>query len=176
MKGWTVVTAMSDNPTILDTFELTNEASPSAKIRVEAWDGAHQKQAVKAYFQDLRNETSPDDLVCFVGHNALMDLFIANAPARKSTRDVNIYRGRKGVVIACQSSPYFEPHHEQLGVESYVMTWGLMAPEAYVLQGILTPWLNGENSNAARAGAAQQYARYQKIPVRSANRLFGVKK
>ena len=175
MSGWTVESATSDNPAVLDSFELTNAASPSAKIRVEAWDGAKQKQAVKAYFQDLRNDGSPNDLVCFAGHNALMDLFLANVPALKSTRNANINRGRKGVVIACQSSPYFEPHHDKLGVESYVMTWGLMAPEAYVLEGILTPWLKGEGSNAARAGAAKQYARYQKIPVRSANRLFGVK-
>lgn len=175
MKDWSVDPATSDNPSILDSFELRNAASPASKILVEAWDGAQQEQAVKAYFQDLRDEASPHDLVCFVGHNALMDLFLANVPAQESTRDANISRRRQGVVIACQSSPYFEPHHEQLGVESYVMTWGLMAPEAYVLEGLLTPWLNGQNSNAARSGAAKQYAKYQKIPVRSANRLFGVK-
>jgi len=175
MKGWTVKSANSDNASVLDSFMLSNVASPSSKILVEAWDGAQQKQAVKSYFQDLRNDGSLNDLVCFVGHNALMDLFLANVPALKSTRDANIVRGRKGVVIACQSSPYFEPHHDALGVESYVMTWGLMAPEAYVLEGILTPWLKGEGSNAARAGAAMQYARYRKISVCSANRLFGVR-
>lgn len=175
MKGWSVESGSSENPSILDSFELLNAEYPSTRILFEAWDGAKQKQAVSAYFQDLRNEISPNELVCFVGHNALMDLFIADMPALKSTRDANITRRRKGVVIACQSSPYFEPHHDQLGVESYVMTWGLMAPEAYVLEGLLNAWLKNENSNAARSRAATQYARYQKIPIRSAKRLFGVK-
>lgn len=176
MKGWSVESGYSDNPSILDSFDLRNSAFPSAKISVEAWDGAKQRLAVKSYLQDLRQAASPNDLVCFVGHNALMDLFIANVPALKATRDANISRQRKGVVIACRSASYFEPHHDQLGVESYVMTWGLMAPEAYVLEGFLTAWLNGETSNAARSGAAKQYANYQKIPLRSAERLFGVKK
>lgn len=175
MDNWSVKSADSDNPYILDSFELSNSGFPTIKILFEAWDGAKQKQAVQAYFQDLRNETSPNDLVCFVGHNALMDLFMANVPALKTTKNANSERGRKGAVIACRSAPYFETYHNQLGVESYVMTQGLMAPEAYVLEGILGAWLKGEGANAARSGAAKQYAKYQKIPVRSANWLFGVK-
>jgi len=175
LKGWSVISRESANANVLDTFALQHASHPAHKILLEAWDGAKQRSAVKAYFEDLRNSASPNDFVCFVGHNALMDFSIANVPAVEATKQVNLGRGRKGAVIACRSAPYFEPHHESLGVESYVMTEGLMAPEAYVLEGFLSAWLNDEASNTARAEAAKQYAKYQKIPLRSANWLFGVK-
>ncbi len=174
-ESWSQTSLDSDNSDVLESFELKHVAHPASKILFEAWDGAKQNLAVKAYLGDLRDEKSPNDLVCFVGHNALMDLFIANVPALKITKATNVDRRRKGTVIACRSAPYFEPHHESLGVESYVMTNGLMAPEAYVLEGFLKAWLNGDNANQARSGAAAQYAKYQKIPLRNANWLFGVK-
>ena len=50
-----------------------------------------------------------------------------------------------------------------------------MAPEAYVLEGTLAAWLNGDNANKARSEAAKKYAKYQSLPIRNANWLFGVK-
>ena len=175
MDDWTLTSNDSDKSDVLDSFALKHTAHPDSQILFEAWDGAKQKLAVTAYLEDLRDADSPYDLVCFVGHNALMDLVIANVPALKATKAANKDRGRKGSVIACRSASYFEPHHESLGVESYVMTKGLMAPEAYVLEGFLAAWLKGDNANSARTGAAAQYAKYQKIPLRNANWLFGVK-
>jgi len=174
-ENWSVTSRSSEKSAVLDAFELKHTDHPTTKIIVEAWDGAKQKFAVKAYLADLREAESPNDLVCFVGHNALMDLVVANVPALKTVKAANIDRGRKGSVIACRSAPYFEPHHDSLGVESYVMTKGLMAPEAYVLEGFLAAWLNGETANKARAGAAAKYSKYQNIPLRNANWLFGVK-
>ena len=43
------------------------------------------------------------------------------------------------------------------------------------LDGVLLAWLNGESGNKARASAAEKYVEYQKIPLRNANWLFGVK-
>ena len=175
MLGWIVNPKETQSADILDAFELIHEAHPNISISFEAWDGAAQKNAVKAYLSDLRDAESGNSLVCFVGHNALMDLFVTNLPASRQSKQMNLDRGRKGAVIACNSSLYFEPHHKALGIESYVMTRGLMAPEAYVLEGLLLAWLEGKGGNIARQEAAKKYAEYQKIPVRSANRLFGVK-
>ena len=175
MLGWIVNPKETQSADILDAFELIHEAHPNISISFEAWDGAAQKNAVKAYLSDLRDAESDNILVCFVGHNALMDLFVANLPASRQSKQMNLERGRKGVVIACNSSPYFEPYHKALGIESYVMTRGLMAPEAYVLEGLLLAWLEGKNSTIARGEAAKKYAEYQKIFIHSANRLFGVK-
>ena len=175
MENWSVSSLEIDNAHVLDSFALQHAVYPTPKILFEAWDGAKQKSSVEAYLQDLRNGDSANELVCFVGHNALMDLSVANVPVLETTKRANIERDRKGSVIACRSAPYFEPHHDRLGVESYVMTKGLMAPEAYVLEGFLLAWLKGETSNKARMAAAKQYAKYQKIPLRNANWLFGVK-
>jgi len=175
MNDWSVTSQNSEKSDVLDAFELKHAAHPTTKIIVEAWDGAKQNRAVKAYLADLKDAESPNDFVCFVGHNALMDLSVANVPALKATKTANIERGRKASVIACRSAPYFKPYHDSLGVESYVMTKGLMAPEAYVLEGFLAAWLNGDTANKARAAAAAQYSKYQKIPLRNANWLFGVK-
>lgn len=175
MDNWALAALETQTRGVLDSFTLSHTDHPHSKIIFEAWDGAKQKSAVKAYFKDLRDGKSPNDLVCFVGHNALMDLSIEKVPALKTTHQTNIDRNRKGVVIACRSAPYFEPFHETLGVESYVMTKGLMAPEAYVLEGILAAWLKGDKANLARSAAAKKYAEYQKIPIRSANWLFEVK-
>ena len=174
MSGWTVKSKESHSADILDAFHLTHEAHPNISILFEAWDGAVQKNAVKAYLSDLRDAESDNSLVCFVGHNALMDFFVENIPAAEHSKQMNLDRRRKGAVIACNSSPYFEPHHKALGIKSYVMTRGLMAPEAYVLEGLLLAWLEGREGNIARREVAKKYAEYQKISIHSANRLFGV--
>lgn len=174
LEDWSVKSLKNEKVEILDAFSLRHTAHKSSEISFEAWDGAKQKRAVKAYFTELRNAESQNDLVCFVGHNALMDLFVANVPAPSGIKNANLERCRKGSVIACRSASYFEPHHKGLGVDSYVMTKGLMAPEAYVLEGILSAWLNGHSAKKARAEAAAKYAEYQKIPLRNANWLFGV--
>ena len=175
MPNWSVKSINSDNPFVLDAFELSHVAFPAAKIRLEAWDGAKQRHAVRAYFQDLRNASSSAELVGFVGHNALMDAAVPNLPVLTSVRKSNFEKGRKGFVIACSSASYFNSYHHTLGVNSFVMTKGSMAPEAYVIEGILTAWLSGQDANKARSEAAKQYAKYQKIPIRNANWLFGVK-
>ena len=54
----------------------------------------------------------------------------------------------------------------------YVLTNGNMAPEAYVLEGILEAWMKGEGPKQAQDRAAEKYAHYQKIPLKNAKWLF----
>lgn len=175
IENWSVEERNITNTSILDSIRLTHISHPNVQIDVEAWDGAKQRGAVKSYFSELRNAASGAEFVGFIGHNALMDVSVPNLPVLQQVRDRNLATDRKGVVIACSSALYFNPHHRMMGVESYVMTKGSMAPEAYVLQGILEAWLKGLPANTARAEAAKQYAKYQNIPLRNANWLFGVK-
>jgi len=57
-----------------------------------------------------------------------------------------------------------------------LLTTGNMAPEAYVLLAAVESWLtNGDKKQAIGQSAARAYARYQKISVRAASRLFDVK-
>lgn len=175
MDNWSVESRNIAVGGVLDAIRLTHEDHSNIQIDVEAWDGAKQLDAVRAYFSELKNVETGADLVGFIGHNVLMDIPLPNLPVLPHIRDGNLDNDQKGVVIACKSASYFNPHLRSMGVDPYVMTKGLMAPEAYVLQGILEAWLAGGTGNSARQGAAKQYAKYQKIPLRSANWLFGVK-
>ncbi len=114
------------------------------------------------------------DLVIFVGHNALMDQDISLPSLPTDLKARNKKHSIKAAVIACKSKQYFTDPLTKLGAEPYVMTRGLMAPEAYVIEGVLNAWVKGKDASHARRLAAQKYAAYQKIPLKNANWLFGV--
>ena len=78
----------------------------------------------------------------------------------------------KTAVLACQSRSFFKDIIADTQAEAYVMTNGNMAPEAYSLDGILKAWMNDFPASEAQKMAAQQYAKYQKIPLKNANWLF----
>jgi hypothetical protein len=109
------------------------------------------------------------DLVCFVGHNGLMDAEPSRAPARE---------GRAGpasaIVLACKSQSYFEKPLEHAGCAPLLTTTGLMAPEAYVLDAAVRAWAAGDRPPDVRKKAAAAYAKYQKCSTTAAQRLFGV--
>ena len=81
-------------------------------------------------------------------------------------------RARSTITLACKSAQYFGPLLAQTGATPLVTTYGLMAPEAYVLDAALIAHVRGEDP---RAAAAQAYASYQKCGLRAARRLFGVR-
>ncbi len=174
-ENWSVNPKGFIRGTVLDAVTLSHKDFSDIQISVEAWDGEKQKDAVKAYFSELRNNVSGANFVGFIGHNALMDTSVPNFPVLPLVRDMNLGRKRKGVVIACKSASYFNPYHRNLGVESYVVTNGSMAPEAYVIEGVLEAWLNNLGAMDASKKAAEKYAEYQKISLRSADRIFGIK-
>lgn len=174
-EDWAVERIETLNPNILESLKLVSKRFDGFEIKVEAWDGAKQKLAVSAYFNELSESETGADLTLFVGHNALMDHYVGAYPVVRISVAENIVRKRKTAVIACRSRSYFSSFAESAGVESYVMTNGLMAPEAYVIEGILSAWMRGGDRIDAGNRAAEKYAKYQKIPLRSAQRLFGVK-
>jgi len=138
----------------------------------EAWDGAYQKQATE-YFMKLLLRPE-DSLTIFVGHNPLMDVdvdfprFAAKHAAQNKTS------GKKFAVIGCQSRRYFEEGIKATGHEAYVLTAGNMAPEAYVVEAIIRAWMEDQPAKTARQYAAKAYSKYQKIPIKNSNWLFGV--
>ena len=105
-------------------------------------------------------------LVAYVGHNGLMDFDVPELHP-------GIEKGspRTVVVLACQSDFYFStlirPHAAPL-----VTTASLMAPEAYTLDAVVSSWFAGATRTEVLESAAGAYGKYQKIPVRSARRIF----
>ena len=155
-------------------FKLRDETAPII-VKAEAWDGAHMMEAITRFYTLLGDSSAPEDLVVFVGHNGLMDMFVPKPVATSSLKTQNIQRNRKAIILACKSSEYFESTLEDIGVEPYVLTRGLMAPEAYSLEAALQSWAKKGTSNDARIAAAKSYAKYQKIPDRNAKWLFSAR-
>ena len=154
----------------------------------QAYDGAKMKTALHDFFAAVAGKNSRRfnitgirnsaesvivesagmaEVNCFVGHNGLMDMRLDNIPAR-SQRSSHSF----AVVLACKSQPYFGPVLEQLDCIPLITTSGLMAPEAYTLEAILTAFTDDFNADSIHAAAAGAYAKYQKCSVSAARRLF----
>ncbi len=173
-EGYTVESASKayfPEGNILEFIEIYKKEQ-YVPIYAEAWDGAYQKQATQR-FMDLLLRPE-DSLTIFVGHNPLMDETVPFPKFAKKHVEQNKTGKRKFAVIACQSRQYFEDGIAATGHEPYVLTNGNMAPEAYVVEAIIRAWAEGKPAQTAREYAAEAYAKYQKIPLKNANWLFGV--
>ena len=155
---------------VLDQITITPTSHKGVKVEAVAIDGFHQKIAVSQFFNNI-TQTNTYDLVVFMGHNALMD-FEFKGPSKNIAQDVTLPRRQKAAVIACQSKRFFNPLLSLTNADPYVMTNGNMAPEAYVLEGILNAWLKDESAKQAQDRAAERYAHFQKIPLKNAKWLF----
>ena len=152
-------------------FQLKDTTTP-VSIKAEAWDGAHMDKAISRFYGLFSDRSSAEDLIVFVGHNGLMDIFIVKPVVTAATKSYNLERDRKAIILACNSSQYFETTLHDIGVEPYVLTKGLMAPEAYSLEAAIKSWARGGSAHDARLAAAKSYARFQKIPEKNARWLF----
>ncbi len=154
-------------------------------VVADAYDGARMTAALTDFFSAAAGEkrvqvnASVDgrtvrlraggdaDMVCFVGHNGLMDVRMEQFPRRS---------GRRGpasaVVLACKSDAYFARPLRQAGAEPLITTSGLMAPEAYTLDAIVRSWAAGRSPAETHLAAAGAYAKYQRCSPAAARRLF----
>ena len=171
---------------ILDRVVFRSASGPPVYVVAYAYDGAKMQRTLKDFLQGAAGrgpaEVSVDDgerqvtlqaggdadLVCFVGHNGLME-HSAEAPSGQTAGRPQ----REAVVLCCQSESYFTKLLARAGARALVTTKGNMAPEAYVLDAVLRSWASGAAPEAVRLEAARAYAKYQKCSLRAAQRLFG---
>jgi len=105
-------------------------------------------------------------LVAYVGHNGLMDFAVPELrPGGEATSP------RVAVVLACESDFYFSKLVRPFAAP-LVTTASLMAPEAYALDAVVVSWFSGASPRDVVEAAAGAYGHYQKIPLRSARRIF----
>jgi hypothetical protein len=160
--------------------------TPKVYVIAEAWDGRHMKAALLAFLRaaagslDTTVVTDGDDgaarhevlaggwpdMVCFVGHNGLMDARLSSFPESAGVNP------DCAVVLACKSRDYFVPPLTAAKCRPLITTTGLMAPEAYTLDAIIRSWANGDEAAVTRRKAGSAYAEYQQISQRAAGRLF----
>jgi hypothetical protein len=106
------------------------------------------------------------DLVVYVGHDGLMDFSVAPDFSGRSGGK------REAIVLACASKSYFAALLRSSHAEPLLWTTGLMAPEAYTLEGALQGWILKESKEQIRHRAAAAYAKYQRCRESAALRLF----
>ena len=105
------------------------------------------------------------DLIIFNGHNGLMDCDVnhsINNDGRK--RDV--------AAIGCISFPYFKAFFKSANATPVLTTTNLLAPEAYVMDALITSWAKDQKGETIRTSVAQAYNKYQKCGLRGAKALF----
>lgn len=147
----------------------------------DAYDGQHIAQATFDYFGfvagnfpetivvDEENSVAAGgsaDLVVYVGHNGLMDFELDEYPVAQDDR-----RG-DAMAICCASKGYFTDPLNKAGARIVMLTTGLLAPEAYVLEAVLLGWVWKETPDAICERAANAYDRYQHCGINGARRLF----
>jgi hypothetical protein len=178
--------ARDDYGAILGTVVFESTA-PGAKtyILAEAFDGAKMDAALRQFFEAAAGRLSrvvvwgsgPErvvvlaggaaDMVCFVGHNGLMDSRPEHLPSKAPGASPSC-----AVVLACKSREHFLEPLRQAGCPALITTTGLMAPEAYTLEAVVRSWAAGEAASTIRLRAAEAYAKYQKCSLPAAKRLF----
>lgn len=181
----TVSLPASSDPRILERVlfrrEVVRDGKPATVyLLAEAWQGSQIAASIGRFFEMTRGQHvepirvdgrdiaagGAAHLVVYVGHNGLMDFDVPELHP-----GVEAGSPRAAVVLACLSDSYFSkvirPHAAPL-----VTTASLMAPEAYTLDAVVASWFTGGTRAEVLESAAGAYGRYQKIPIRSARRIF----
>ncbi len=176
--------AKPSSDAILKRCVFRNTGSgPTVYVVADAYDGACMKTAMSDFFNaavglNVTEVVGSDgqvrlqaggysDMVCFVGHNGLMDVRVSEFPENRGTPNPAC-----AVVLACRSHSYFVVPLRKANCKPLITTAGNMAPEAYTLDAIIRSWSDGENSAATRQKAADAYAKYQKCSRQAAMQLF----
>ncbi|KPK79685.1 MAG: hypothetical protein AMJ81_12955 [Phycisphaerae bacterium SM23_33] len=176
----------STQPAVLDRAVFRSRwQKPTAYVVADAYDGARMKAALTDFFNAAAGATAVElsarfglgtvrlqagghaDLVCFVGHNGLMDLKLPALPQSTGGPSPDC-----AVVLACNSRPYFAGPLGTAGCSPLITTTGLMAPEAYTLDAVIRSWAAGETPQQTRERAAHAYAKYQRCGLEAARGLF----
>lgn len=133
---------------------------------------AYRGKEIKTAIADFLNyaagtkSESQANLICFVGHNGLMDFNLDHYPKNTDSRLRDV------MILACASKDYFYQPILQTKANPVLWTTGLMAPEAYVLQAAIDGWIVGKRGDEIRILAAESYNKYQHCGLTAARKLF----
>lgn len=146
----------------------------------DAYDGANMKETLTRFLlyaagqsptpivldRDTLHAGGEARLICFVGHNGLMDAALPAYPEKADNRPRDI------AVFACASKQYFAAPIRRTGANPLIWTTHLMSPEAYTLDAMIDSWLKKESPALTREKVAQAYHQYQHCGLKGARRLF----
>jgi len=182
--GWKEI-AVVENPNsyVIERSVFLHEASGTYLI-ADGYRGREIREAIHDFFRAAAGQDpeigevrttdggkkvrvpSKPSLAVYVGHDGLMDFAL-----EKTFQGVGEEK-REAMVLACASKSFFAAGLRPTGAQPLLWTTGLMAPEAYTLRAAVEGWIAGETGEEIRERAAGAYAKYQKIGVAGARRLF----
>lgn len=113
-----------------------------------------------------RARTVPIDVSGYAGHNRLMD------GTRLPDSEPPATGALPSFVLACYSDAYFTDRLEAAGSEPLLMTRALIAPEAYVVEGLVEALGKNVPRRELRRAAVDKYASWQRIDYSVASGLF----
>jgi hypothetical protein len=148
-------------------------------IVADAYDGALIRNATEDFLsaavgRDARFVQSGNtkiairggaDLLCYVGHDGLMDFSIKKYPEQAR-------QGKELIILACFSKKYFSPAVRAGGGHPLLWTTHLFCPEAYTLEAAIAGWIKRESDEKIRMRAVQAYSKYQRCSVNAAKKLI----
>jgi hypothetical protein len=111
-------------------------------------------------------DLSQASLVCYVGHDGLMDFSIEAYPQQKNAAKKDV------IILACASRTYYKDGIRAAGANPLLWTTNLMCPEAYTLKAAIDGWLEKEDGTKIVERAAEAYNQYLKCGMKGARSLF----
>jgi len=164
-KKWTVEKNEKDESgKVMRTLTLKHHTD-KIQLIAEAYRGSEMKACFEAYEKALASGNN--DLVAFIGHNALMD-FHTTDPEQKEQH------GTAAIVLACKSRIYFQERIKKLGGDPILLTDQFMYPGSFILHDAIEAWYKGQSKSQIRDAAGKSYAKNQKISVQAATGVFSI--
>lgn len=178
---WKFVKLIKDPTNIIYERLVFKHKTTNTYMIADAYNGANIKETIEdflAFSAGLRKQAIKVDsalelkaggnsnLICFVGHNGLMDFSFENYPEKKddTKRDVAIF--------ACASKSYFKEPLKKTGAYPLMWTTNLMCPEAYTLVALVNGWIKKDSPAVIHESVAQSYLKYHRCGIKGARGLF----
>jgi len=166
-------------PSIYERVIFKHKTSGTYLV-ADAYDGAKMKETINEFLNycagKSKTEIAVDSvklqiggyspLICFVGHNGLMDFNLSASPSHADTLK------REAAVFACASKGYFSEPLKKAGAYPLIWTTHLMCPEAYTLVTMVNGWIKKEKAAVIREKVAYTYTQYHKCGIKGAMNLF----
>jgi hypothetical protein len=179
-RNWTKLDTIANPKTNVLERIIFKHKTQNVYLVADAYNGSKMGETVDDFFSaatgeklenvKIGNETlqilGSANVIAFVGHDGLMDFKFERELVKKDDDK------REAIVLACASRNYFGEHLKKTNAVPLLWTSNLMAPEAYILHDALDGWINGETNEQIQLRAASAYSKFQKISVKSAQRLL----
>lgn len=176
---WKMVSKRKNVSSIILERCIFKHITQDAFIVADAYKGDKIKNCNEDFFKSSSGNNSDTamvkeqilkleaaQLVCYVGHDGLMDFVIENYPKQKNNSKKDV------IILACASRNYYKEGLKQAGAFPLLWTTNLMCPEAYTLKAAIDGWLLNETGDKIHLRAAEAYNQYLKCGMNGAKKLF----